>query len=50
MINFAGQTFATDLLLAGVLITATAGIVFGLVFDRLQRHFQRWRPERAGRE
>jgi NitT/TauT family transport system permease protein len=49
MINFAGQTFATDLLLIGVLITACAGIAFGLVFDRLQRRFQRWRPEGAGR-
>ena len=49
MINFAGQTFATDLLLIGVLITACAGIAFGLLFDRLQRRFQRWRPEGAGR-
>lgn len=48
MIAYAGQTFATDLLLCGVLITATAGIVITLIADRIQRHFSKWRPSDVG--
>lgn len=44
MIAYAGQTFATDTLLVGVLVTSLAGLVLGLLTERLQRHFQRWRP------
>ena len=48
MIAYAGQTFATDLLLCGVLITATAGMVITLIADRIQRHFSKWRPNDVG--
>ena len=48
MIGYAGQTFATDLLLCGVLITATAGIVITAIADRIQRHFSKWRPREIG--
>ncbi len=48
MIAYAGQTFATDLLLCGVLITATAGIVITAIADRIQRHFSKWRPNEIG--
>ena len=48
MIAYAGQTFATDLLLCGVLITATAGIVITMIADRIQRHFSKWRPNEIG--
>ncbi|MBN9429222.1 MAG: ABC transporter permease [Burkholderiales bacterium] len=44
MISYAGQTFATDTLMVGVLVTAVAGMVLGWLTDRLQRYFQRWRP------
>ena len=48
MIAYAGQTFATDLLLCGVLITATAGMVITAIADRIQRHFSKWRPREVG--
>ena len=48
MIAYAGQTFATDLLLCGVLITATAGMVITAIADRIQRHFSKWRPNEVG--
>ena len=48
MIAYAGQTFATDLLLCGVLITATAGMVISAIADRIQRHFSKWRPREVG--
>lgn len=44
MIAFAGQTFATDTLLVGVLLTSLAGMALGWLTERLQRHFERWRP------
>lgn len=44
MISYAGQTFATDTLLVGVLVTACAGMVLAWLIERLQRRFQRWRP------
>jgi NitT/TauT family transport system permease protein len=44
MIADAGNTFQTDVVLFGVLIfTATGLIVFSLL-NRLERHFERWRP------
>ncbi len=46
MISYAGQTFATDTLLVGVLLTSFAGMVLGWLTERLQRYFQRWRPQR----
>ena len=44
MISYAGQTFATDTLLVGVLVTSLAGMFLGWLTERLQRYFQRWRP------
>lgn len=44
MISYAGQTFATDTLLVGVLLTSFAGMLLGWLTERLQRYFQRWRP------
>lgn len=46
MIAYAGQTFATDTLLVGVLVTSLAGLLLGWITERLQRHFERWRPAR----
>lgn len=43
MISYAGQTFATDQLLAGVVVIAVAGMVLSLLAERVQRRFQRWR-------
>lgn len=48
MIAYAGQMFATDELMVGVLVTAGAGVILTFMADRLQRHFQRWRPEHVG--
>ena len=48
MIAYAGQMFATDELMVGVIVTAGAGVLITLLADRLQRHFQRWRPEHVG--
>lgn len=48
MIAYAGQLFQTDALLVGVLVTATAGIALTAAAARLQRYFQRWRPEHIG--
>ena len=48
MIAYAGQTFATDLLLCGVLITAAAGMLITAIADRIQRHFSKWRPNEVG--
>lgn len=44
MISYAGQTFATDTLLVGVLLTSLTGMLLGWLTERLQNHFQRWRP------
>lgn len=49
MIAYAGQLFQTDTLLVGVLVTAAAGMLLTVAAARLQRHFQRWRPEHVGR-
>jgi ABC-type nitrate/sulfonate/bicarbonate transport system permease component len=48
MIAYAGQMFATDELMVGVIVTALAGVLITSIADRLQRHFQRWRPEHVG--
>jgi NitT/TauT family transport system permease protein len=44
MISYAGQTFATDTLLVGVLLTSFAGMALGWIIERLQSWFQRWKP------
>ena len=43
MIAQAGQTFATDTLLVGVLLTSFAGMLLSWLTERLERYFQRWR-------
>jgi ABC-type nitrate/sulfonate/bicarbonate transport system permease component len=48
MISYAGQTFATDTLMVGVSIIGIAGLVLSWATARVQRHFQRWRPEHVG--
>jgi NitT/TauT family transport system permease protein len=48
MIAYAGQMFATDTLMVGVLVTACAGVLITSMTDKLQRYFQRWRPEHVG--
>ncbi len=48
MIAYAGQMFATDTLMVGVLTTAAAGMLITWIAGRFQKHFERWRPARPG--
>jgi NitT/TauT family transport system permease protein len=48
MISYAGQIYATDELLVGVLCVTAAGMVLTQLAERVQRHFQRWRPAHVG--
>ena len=48
MIAYAGQMFATDTLMVGVLVTACAGMLLTALAARIQRHFERWRPAHSG--
>lgn len=48
LIGYAGQTFATDLLLVGVISVAVSGLLLNAIADRIQRHFDRWRPAQHG--
>jgi ABC-type nitrate/sulfonate/bicarbonate transport system permease component len=45
MIAEAGNTFATDVVLFGVLIFMAAGVIIVALLDRLERRFERWRPQ-----
>ncbi len=45
MIQYAGSTFQTDKVFAGVLVVAVSGITLDFSLDRLGRHFDRWRGE-----
>ncbi len=47
MIQYAGSTFQTDKVFAGVLVVAVTGITLDVVLDRLGRHFGKWRSEAA---
>ncbi|MFZ4800677.1 MAG: ABC transporter permease [Chlorobium sp.] len=47
MIQYAGSTFQTDKVFAGVLVVAFTGITLDFALDRLGRHFDRWRGEVA---
>jgi ABC-type nitrate/sulfonate/bicarbonate transport system permease component len=49
MIAEAGNAFQTDVLFFGVLIFTAAGLVTAGVLNRLERHFEKWRPEAAVR-
>ncbi|MBX9829152.1 MAG: ABC transporter permease [Xanthobacteraceae bacterium] len=44
LVGQAGMTFKTDLLFACVVIVATAGIGISAVLQRIESHFQSWRP------
>ena len=47
MIEYAGSTFQTDKVFAGVLVVAVIGISLDVSLDRLGRHFDRWRSDTA---
>jgi NitT/TauT family transport system permease protein len=47
MIADAGNTFQTDVVFFGVLIFMATGLVVVALLDRIERHFENWRP-RAG--
>ena len=42
----AGQTFQSAVVFAGLVIIATAGLLMTLLLQRLERHFDAWRPQR----
>src|SRR5262252_5449374 len=44
MIGDAGNTLQTDVVLFGVLVFMAAGLVVVALLDRLERHFESWRP------
>lgn len=45
LIAVAGNTFQTDKVFVGVMIVASAGLLFTLLFNRIERHFQSWKPK-----
>jgi NitT/TauT family transport system permease protein len=47
MIQYAGSTFQTDKVFAGVLVVAVAGITLDFTLDRIGRHYDKWRGEAA---
>jgi ABC-type nitrate/sulfonate/bicarbonate transport system permease component len=47
MIQYAGSTFQTDKVFAGVLVVAITGITLDFTLERLGRHFDKWRGEAA---
>jgi NitT/TauT family transport system permease protein len=47
LIQYAGATFQTDKVFAGVLVVAATGIALDFSLARLGRHFDRWRGESA---
>jgi ABC-type nitrate/sulfonate/bicarbonate transport system permease component len=49
MIAEAGNTLQTDVVFVGVLIFTVAGLIINAVLDRVERHFDRWRPQEAAR-
>ncbi|HEU5287029.1 MAG TPA: ABC transporter permease [Candidatus Limnocylindria bacterium] len=46
MMMIAGQTFQSAQVFAGLTIIATAGLLMTLLLQRLERHFDAWRPQR----
>jgi NitT/TauT family transport system permease protein len=42
----AGSTFQTAKVFAGLIVIATAGMLLTYVLQRLERHFDAWRPQR----
>jgi NitT/TauT family transport system permease protein len=49
MITVAGATFQTDKVFVGVLIFAFSGIVLTEILDRIERRFDKWRPNVGSR-
>ena len=49
MIAEAGNTLQTDVVFVGVLIFTIAGLIINAVLDRIERHFERWRPQELAR-
>jgi ABC-type nitrate/sulfonate/bicarbonate transport system permease component len=49
MIAEAGNAFQTDVVLFGVLLFTVAGLVTAGILDRLERYFDKWRPEGVSR-
>jgi NitT/TauT family transport system permease protein len=47
LIQYAGSTFQTDKVFAGVLVVAAAGITLDFTLERLGRYFDKWRGEAA---
>jgi NitT/TauT family transport system permease protein len=47
MIAEAGNTLQTDVLFFGVLLFTATGLVTAGVLDRIEKRFERWRPEAA---
>jgi NitT/TauT family transport system permease protein len=47
MIQYAGSTFQTDKVFAGVLVVAATGITLDFTLERLGRYFDKWRGEAA---
>jgi NitT/TauT family transport system permease protein len=47
MIQYAGSTFQTDKVFAGVLVVAATGITLDFTLERLGRFFDKWRGEAA---
>ena len=45
MITVAGATFQTDKVFVGVLIFAVAGLVGTELIGKIEKHFERWRPQ-----
>jgi len=49
MIAEAGNTLQTDVVFVGVLIFTITGLIINAALDRVERHFDRWRPQEAAR-
>jgi ABC-type nitrate/sulfonate/bicarbonate transport system permease component len=48
MIAAAGNSFQTDVVFFGVLLFTATGLVLVTILDRIERHFERWRPSVGG--
>ena len=46
LIAVAGNTFQTDKVFVGVIIIAGGGVLITTVFQRVENHFQSWKPQR----
>ncbi len=44
-INFSGTTLRTDRVMLGVIILGLLGVIMGEGVRRLERRFEKWRPE-----